>query len=354
MIDWEDPLHRAVVKILGVAALVMFAVWFLFARGGDEPTASPKPAEVVVAGKTREPSSRERELRRALDSGVERAAKLGGAVEAAVMVRGSARPLVVASEPGAIDRRSRMWSMSKVPTMAAVLRSLGWGDKPGKRISRELAAAFQAALTRSENCPQRRMVLALQEQKGSPKAAIESFRRLMEQAGARPRVGSAVQAPDSRCIPFLKRLKEPANPLARGALFGTSEQSVTDAVRFMDALGNGAYGAAVAERVLGLMRAPKRPSRETPAGDYTADLNWGAGSALRSFDPAYKAGWGGSKNGNFMAAQVAFLKLPRGGSASVAVVFHPAAQPMKDDPGLTAAPKAIERVMAALRPALKG
>ena len=102
------------------------------------------------------------------------------------------------------------------------------------------------------------------------------------------------------------------------------------------------------------MRTPKLPSREVPPGELTAPLEWGAGTALAGLEPAYKAGWGGSLNGNFLAGQVATVALPGGNHLSLAVMFHPNRQPSRDDPGITAAPAAIEAVMRAAREAALG
>src|SRR4029453_5078416 len=86
---------------------------------------------------------------------------------------------------------------------------------------------------------------------------------------------------------------------------------------------------------------------EVPSSEFTADLDWGAGRALAELDPAYKAGWGGTLQGAFVAAQGAAAGLPDGGTRAPGGAFHPAAPPSRDDPGLTAGPAAIESVMRA-------
>ena len=125
-----------------------------------------------------------------------------------------------------------------------------------------------------------------------------------------------------------------------------------DAVRFARALGAGAYGKAIAQRVLAEMRIPKAASREVAPGELTAPLGWGAGKAFAGLRPAYKAGWGGSLDGDFLAGQLAVVDLAAGRLA-VVVVFHPDVQPPSDDPGRTAAPHAIELVMESLRRSLR-
>jgi hypothetical protein len=95
------------------------------------------------------------------------------------------------------------------------------------------------------------------------------------------------------------------------------------------------------------MRLPKQPSREVKPGELTAPLNWGAGESLPSGTP-YKAGWGGSLNGNFLAGQIALADLPGIGRAALVAVFHPDAQPSRDDPGITASPEALDAIFSSL------
>jgi hypothetical protein len=140
------------------------------------------------------------------------------------------------------------------------------------------------------------------------------------------------------------------SPFGPALLLGTSTWTVSDAVRFAYALGHGEYGRAGTE-VMTLMREPKLPSGEAPPGDHTADPDWGAGKALASYRPAYKAGWGGVQHGNFLAGQIAVFDL-HGRTVAVAAMFHPSEQPDRDDPGRTAAPRAVETMFAAVAHAL--
>jgi hypothetical protein len=102
------------------------------------------------------------------------------------------------------------------------------------------------------------------------------------------------------------------------------------------------------------MREPKEFSREVLPGEFTAPVDWGAGRALGRFDPAYKAGWGGTQQGDFLAGQMALFEPRSGDRVVVAVIFHPAVQPSIDDPGLTRAPEALQAVMNALAGELTG
>jgi hypothetical protein len=117
------------------------------------------------------------------------------------------------------------------------------------------------------------------------------------------------------------------------------------AVRFALALANGTYGASLSERVLGLMREPKLPSREVPEGQYTPRLDWGAGHVLGCAKAAYKSGWGGAASRRFIAEQLAIISV-NDRAAAIAVSVAPAVQPQRDDPGLSDAPAAIELVMS--------
>lgn len=235
--------------------------------------------------------------------------------------------------------------MSKVLVLTALLHKLGWGDHPGEPLDRELQRAVSGAITRSENCRERRVVLELQRLAGGPRGAAAAVASVLRLAGAGGRVGRQVDRPESLCIPYLESQRHLADPLAPAALLGTSTWRVTDAVRVLNALATDAYGRAVSRRVVALMERPKRRSRESPPGDFTAPLNWGAGIALRNFHPAYKAGWGGSEQNAFLAGQVVLIPLHNGQALSLAVMFHPHVQPAIDDPGLTNAPQALKRVM---------
>lgn len=298
-------------------------------------------------------STRKLQIAAALRRGAARAAELGGDVEAAAMTDRSASPIVASSEQDGASRYVRMWSMSKVATMVALLRSLKWGEEPGTPTSAEVDSALRGAITRSENCRQRRIVLELQRVTGGVEQARSAMADIFALAGARPRIDSETEAPEPHCIPFLESQSELDDPLAPALLLGTSTWRVTDAVRLAHALATDAYGKAISTRVLGLMRAAKLPSRESFPGELTAPLDWGAGIAFAGMEPAYKAGWGGSQNGNFLAGQLAVVPIGGGDHLSIAVMFHPDQQPSRDDPGITTAPSALQTVMASVRSSLR-
>lgn len=304
------------------------------------------------AGAPIEPTPRERRLERALRAGVASAANLGGDVEAAAMLDASPAPLAATSEPGGADRYMRLWSISKVATMVALFQRLGWGDRFGETPSREVLEALAGAMTRSENCRQRRVVLELQRAAGGIPGARQALADEFTSIGAELQPGSQVAPPEALCLSFLRQQTEIPDPLAPALLLGTSRWRVTDAVRLAHALAAGAFGKALSEQVLAMMSAPKRVSRESEPGELTAPLDWGAGRVFRDLDPAYKAGWGGSLNGNFLAGQIVVVRLPGGDHLSLAVMFHPSTQPERDDPGITVAPEAIEAVMQTVRSAL--
>jgi hypothetical protein len=340
-VGWKSKLLAWSVAV----AVVAFA-GFQFGRTAIAGRGSSVAAPSAHA--TARLQAREQRLAAALRRGVERASRLGGSVEAAAMLDASPRPVVVTSEPRGASRYMRMWSMSKVATMVALLRELGWGQRPGKRPSPEVDRALRGALTRSENCRQRRVVLELQRRAGGIGAARRALAAVFGRAGARPRIATEVEPPEPLCVPFLQSQTEVPDPLAPTLLFGTSTWRVSDAARLAHALAVGAYGRAISARVLGLMRAPKLPSRESLAGELTAPLDWGAGKAFAGLRPAFKAGWGGSLNGNFLAGQIAVVPIGHD-RLSIAVMFHPDAQPSRDDPGITNAPRAVQEVMEAVR-----
>jgi hypothetical protein len=344
------PIAGAVLLAI-VAGLIVFGLDSVGAgstRVAQAP-AGRRPASAAADGRRRQ---ERRSLAEALRQGTARAAALGGAVEAAVTLGSWSRPLVAASGAGGASRQMRMWSMSKVATMVALLRAQGWGDEPGKPLSSEVEAALQRAITRSENCPQRRVVLELQRATGGPQGARRAVAATLAEAGARVRPGAEISLPETSCLEYLESQRQIADPLGPAVLLGTSTWRVADAVRFMQGLADGVYGKAVTRRVLSELREPKRPSQEVLPDEYTAAPDWGAGRAFAGWHPAYKAGWGGSEHDAFLAGQIAVVEAPDGRRAELAVMFHPAAQPAEDDPGLTAAPRALELVMASLRRAL--
>lgn len=339
--------------LASIAGAVVVA--FLLASGGDDGGARQAHARDTVGNDPSHPSGPDRAaVIRALERGVSRATALDGSVEAAVMLA-SWRELAVAASPhGEALRWMRMWSMSKVVTMVALLRSMGWGQRPGDPLSPEVQSALRAAITRSENCRQRRIVLELQlANGGSPQGAREAVAEVLAEAGASVQVSDEVEGPDPSCIEYLESQREIAEPLAPTVLLGTSTWRVGDAARFVNALGAGVYGRALADRVIALMRAAKAPSREVAPGELTAPLDWGAGRAFAGLSTAYKSGWGGTQQGAFLAGQIALVDLPAGERAAVAVMFHPDLQPPVDDPGRTAAPRALELVMESLTGVLR-
>jgi len=270
------------------------------------------------------------------------------------MAGGWPAPAIETSEVAGSSRWMRMWSMSKVATMIALLRLLGWGERPGRAVQPEVEEALQGAIRRSENCRQRRVVLELERLAGGATGARAALASVFRAAGARARIGSTLEAPESSCVRYLETQRGVPDPLAPALLLGTSTWRIGDAVRLAQALSAETFGRAVSRRVLALMRAPKLPSREVAAGELTAPPDWGVGAAFAGLTPAYKSGWGGSLNGNFLAGQIAVVTLPGGGRFALAAMFHPEEQPSRDDPGITAAPAAVELVMRTVRKAVSG
>lgn len=271
--------------------------------------------------------------------------KFGGRAEAALLIDGWARPVLAGDAGG----RMRMWSMSKPVTAVAVYERPSGGPQP------TLQNAIDGALRASENCRQRRVVLGLEELTGGVAQAREAFRSVLARAGAR---GVSVPPEPANAPPECQQylttegapgIKQPLGPALQ---LGTSEWTVADAAKFAYALGAGRYGAA-GERVVALMRAPKRRSSElADPSEYSARENWGAGTALADFQPAYKAGWGGYLTGQYLAGQLVVMRIG-GHSVGVAAAFHPDTQPRSDDPGDTKAPAALETIFRALRPDLR-
>jgi hypothetical protein len=334
---------------LSVLVVIATVAGYLYGstRGGSsQAPSSQAPVKAHPQASSREAAQRAH-LGAELQHGVDAAAALGGTAEAAIMLDGWPTPLIVSSEADGEGRFMRMWSMSKVSTMIAVLHGLGWGRRPGRPISPELDEALHGAITRSENCRQRRVVLELQRLSGGTAAARRALQDVFREAGAEVRVGTQIAPPEENCLAYLETQTELAEPLAPALLLGTSTWRAGDAVRLVHALSIGTYGAAISREVLGLMRLPKQPSREVDPGELTAPLDWGAGESLPSGTP-YKSGWGGSLNGNFLAGQIALAELPGIGRAALVGVFHPDRQPSRDDPGITEGPQALAAIFSSL------
>jgi len=341
-------MSQGTVALLLLMAIAAIAGYIYGSSGGSDSPAASRPARPAapLRESSREASQRAR-LAADLQRGVDVAAALGGTAEAAIMLDGWRTPAIASSEANGEDRFMRMWSMSKVATMVAVLRGLGWGQRPGRPISPELDEALRGAIKRSENCRQRRVVLELQRLSGGTGPAREALAAVFRASGGEARIGTQIEAPEPSCVAYLNAQSELAEPLAPGLLLGTSTWRVGDAARFVHALSAGTYGAAVSGRALGLMRSPKLPNREVQPGELTAPLDWGAGESLPA-GTAYKAGWGGSLHGNFLAGQIALADLPGVGRASIVAVFHPDVQPPRDDPGVTAAPMALDAIFSSV------
>jgi hypothetical protein len=327
--------------------------------GGDEAGAGGAgdgSTQTIARTSEANPSRRSRTRRKvaaALERGVREAGRLGGAVEAAVMLGPWKNPSVAAGSRQDVRRSMRMWSMSKVLTFVALLRQEGWGATPGKPLTPEVSTALRAAITRSENCQERRVVLELQHVAGGVAAARKAMAAVLHEAGARADISSESAPPEASCVGYLETQDEINDPLGDGLLVGISTWTVADAVRFAHALATGVYGRAVTRRVLGLMRLPKERSQAVLPNEYTPALDWGAGRALHGLNPAYKAGWGGVEQGEFMAGQIVVLDHPSGEPSALAVMFHPAVQPPIDDPGRTPAPRGLELVMDSVAKTLR-
>jgi hypothetical protein len=278
-------------------------------------------------------------MRATLDAATARANRLGGRTEAAVWIDGWDTPAVSGS-----TGQMRMWSMSK-PVAAVAVRRLALAA--GRAVPSAVEDAIQRAIQRSENCRQRHVVLELQQLAGGPASAASAVAQVLQEAGAAAHVASIAETADPMCRDYLLRAAAGiGSPLRPALLLGTSTWTIRDAAAFAHALADGRFGKAGAE-IAQLMRQPKQPSEETPPGDYTAPLGWGAGRVLRKWNPAYKAGWGGTLHGNFLAGQIAFIDF-HGVHVALAAAFHPNNQPDRDDPGQTAAPAAIEQVFQAV------
>ncbi len=290
-------------------------------------------------------------LQRALSSALNEAAAagdaLGGTTSLAIWLQGSPAPLLASTGR---SQRSRFWSIAKPIAAVAAYRTAASGD------SRSLTTAASDAIRRSDNCGERVVILELERLAHGAQQAKEAFGRVLVQAGAHFTAASGREslAAQPECLPYLRDRARVVDPALATWQFGTYRWTVGDAVSFAHALGAGVYGRAGA-RVLRMMQLPKQESLVTlegPTGNHIADLQWGAGRAFGPWAPAFKSGWGGSHEADFVASQIVVIDAARP-PVAIAISFHPILQPGSDDLGATRAPAAIQRVLTLVASALE-
>ena len=247
----------------------------------------------------------------------------------------------------------RAWSMIKAVTALTLL------EHPSAAADPALRPYVARALRRSDNCAQRKLTLELERRLGSPDAVHDAIRHTLARAGGTINVAEAQRdvggSPDCAAEAYPGRLA-PADASAPVVLLGTSRWRATDAVRFVHALRARIYGAPASDAVLRLMGEDKLRSQEIgAAARLTAAASWGAGEVFRSpcWRVAYKAGWGGSRQGSFLAGQMGTVELPGGRWAAFSVMFQPTAQPATDDPGRAHADHVIERALTLVKRVLR-
>lgn len=308
--------------------------------GEERAGASGKAGRSIVDSGAPSPSS---EWRSAARAAVAKADGMGGISAVAIWADGWSSPVVA----GAGSERNRMWSMSKPVTAVALIEKL---REKSQLVPPATMDAMRRAIRRSENCRQRHVVVALQEASNGDRAAIEDFEATLSEAGAQTvKVSKRLSAPPASCVDYLASQGGVLeDPVAVAAQFGIATWMVRDAVSFMHFLGNGGYGES-GKLVTGLMTTPKQVSSEiASAGEYTAEKDWGAGRVFAGLRPAYKAGWGGVQQQRFVAGQIVYVRVGGRGYA-IAATFRPNVQPELDDPGRTAAPRALEAIFSTLR-----
>jgi hypothetical protein len=342
--------------VVGVLAAVLPGLVFPgSSHPAGQPRANPRPLSTAAQPRETTParattpatvsptvSTEVAAFRAALARGVDRARTYRGRVAAAVWVDSWPRPVVLGDDSRA---SLRLWSMSKPITAIAAKEVAAERRRP---LPPAFGTWMEAALTRSENCAQRQMVVALQEAAGGPSGARAAFVRVLRQAGASALVSTRAASPDLPCVRYRSLIQGTVAGDEDPALqLGTAEWTITDAVSFAHALGAGVYGR-VGREVEDLMARPKAQSREQQPQEFTAPIDWGAGRAFAGWNPAYKAGWGGTRQSNFLAGQYVVVS-HRGHTIAAAAVFRPSEQSSLDDPGRTAAPQALGAIFAAVR-----
>jgi hypothetical protein len=251
---------------------------------------------------------------------------------------------------GATSRSDQLWSISKVATALAVAL-----ESPGA-ISGPVYRAMSDAITRSDNCAQWRLALALEQLTGSNASAAAAFRRTFTRAAVSPRGTYEVSGGDDpTCVPYLIATRGTSpDPFESVVEFGAYTWNVLDAIRFAYTLGTGGYGKSGA-LVLRLMREPKHYALEpTSRQDYTSPLDRppSGGDFPSAWRPAYKGGWGGSADDDLLAEQIVVLDV-NGHIIALAAMFWPSAPTPNDDPGQGVSPKALEALFSSVRERLE-
>lgn len=290
------------------------------------------------------------DLRRALAEGRRAAELAGGSMSVAAVASGWTAPVVLGPRVA-----FRLWSTSKA---VAAVTLLTQAAKTRQAIREGVRRSMMTALSRSDNCAERRVVLALQQVSGTSANAESNFRDVLRSVGAHPE-GSPLLSPFSDATACMPWLRDAADGLADTELraptleLGTNEWTVEDAVRFAFGLGTGAFGAA-GRPVVGWMQLPKALAEGEAPAAYTSpfDLPPAGGRFPRSWHPAYKGGWGGSQQHDYITEQIVILHI-EGNVVALAAMFRPDVQPSVDNPGGTVAPAALEDVFASARAALQ-
>ncbi len=346
--------RRPSIAILAKALLTAPLAILLFGALPGCGEASPRRASAAtsasssvrrddVPNKESRPGPRSVALEPYLNAGVRAAERLGGHASVAVWLPGESTPI------RSDDRRTpaRMWSMSKAVVTIAALRLLG------TRPERAVQDAMFDAITRSDNCAIRRVILELKAHLGLA-GAVRAFDAVLIDAGV-PRLHAPISAPaEPACNRYLAahRGRFQGDILGAAPQFGTDEWTLNDAIAFTHALAVGIYGAA-GSWLEELMRRPKQPALEGPPLPELAQT-WGAGAVFPArWRPSWKAGWGGSQTrpARFLAGQIVTLSMRRG-AVAVAAMFFPTVQPPNDNPGITEAPRALETMFRATRDGL--
>lgn len=279
-----------------------------------------------------------------LNAGVRGADALGGHAAAAVWISGEPAPVL----SGPFDEPGRMWSMSKAVVTIAALQATH------ERPDAELLAAMTDAIRRSDNCAIRRVILSLQELTGRrASGTIDAFDNVLAQAEVKLAGRPEAAAAEAECVHYLTSHSSSLHrsPLVDAPLFGTDEWTIRQAISFTHFLASGGYGVPGAillhlmgQSKLGPLEEPPLPSAPSP--------DWGAGKSFpRAWQPAWKAGWGGSRSSppRFLAGQIVVLHIGQT-SVAVAAEFYPDGdhEPPNDNPGITEAPQALERIFSAV------
>lgn len=162
------------------------------------PSARTRPSGAGISRRVSDGSSTaptRRRLHAALDKGIEQADSLDGEAAAAVWVSGDSQPVL----GGPVTAPHRLWSTSKAVVLIAVLHAVH--NSPDAALE----SVMTDAITRSDNCAARLMIIGLQDSLGGGTNGVDAaFERVPRAANANIERLPQAGAVEPACMGYLR------------------------------------------------------------------------------------------------------------------------------------------------------